>query len=392
MKQSFFTIAILFCLALLPGCNKSAGDVSEFKYEIVISDTLDELSWYDLFESVSYIPLKTDIPMGQIDQLVVRDGLMYVIADGLYCFDMEGNCKFRNANKGRARNEFLKPTSLSVYDGKVYVFDRYKNQMLVFDAHSGTYIDSFDVPGYMTYSWFNGDSYICKVLEPEDGGFFKCYSKDDINLQTSEFFPRKEDIGVMYGSTSWANDGLLCLSYLKNCAWKINGTDTVPYIKVRVPEKKRLSDKAISAMLSDYSSKGSYRVRDYATGVMCGLYNVTECDGFITGKVTDYEDSDYYVFFIYDKNTGHSYSYKRFALYEPWHKNPVLDRDNPAAGDGDCIYVVYSYDELTRKLLGEGNAPEDPKYRAAYEVYKNMTIDSNPFVARFELKEIKTTH
>ena len=144
MKQSFFTIAILICLALLPGCNKSAGDAAEFKYEIVLSDTLDEPSWYDLFESVSYIPLKTDIPMGQIDQIVVRDGLMYVIADGLFCFDMEGNCKFGNINKGRARNEFLKPSSLSVFDGKVFVYDRFKNQMLVFDAQSGSYIDSFD--------------------------------------------------------------------------------------------------------------------------------------------------------------------------------------------------------------------------------------------------------
>jgi hypothetical protein len=122
---------------------------------------------------------------------------------------------------------------------------------------------------------------------------------------------------------------------------------------------------------------------------MCGLYNVTECDGFITGMVTDYEDSDFHVLFIYDKNTGHSYSYKRLALYEPWHKNPISDRDNPAAGDGDCIYVVSSYDEVTRKILGEGNEPEDPKYRQAYEVYKSLTIDSNPFVARFELKEIK---
>ncbi len=389
MKQSFFTIAILICLALLPGCNKSAGDVSDFKYEIVISDTLDEPSWYDLFESVSYIPLKTDIPMGQIDQIVVRDGLMYVIADGLFCFDMEGNCKFGNINKGRARNEFLKPSSLSVYDGKVFVYDMFKNQMLVFDAQSGSYIDSFDVPGYMSHSWFNGASYICKDMDPKDGCFFKCYSKDDTNILTSEFFARKEDVGVMVGSTSWANDGLLCLSYIKNCAWKINGTDTVPYIKVTVPENKRLSDNAIPAMLSEYSSKGSYRVKDYATGVMCGLYYVTECDGFITGMVTDYEDSDFNVFFIYDKNTGHSYSYKRFALYEPWYQNPISERDNPAAGDGDCIYVVSSYDEVTRKILGEGNEPEDPKYRQAYEVYKSLTIDSNPFVARFELKEIK---
>ena len=174
MKQSFFTIAILICLALLPGCNKSAGDAAEFKYEIVLSDTLDEPSWYDLFESVSYIPLKTDIPMGQIDQIVVRDGLMYVIADGLFCFDMEGNCKFGNINKGRARNEFLKPSSLSVYDGKVFVYDMFKNQMLVFDAQSGSYIDSFDVPGYMSHSWFNGASYICKDMDPKDGCFFKC--------------------------------------------------------------------------------------------------------------------------------------------------------------------------------------------------------------------------
>jgi len=391
MRLSFSRIVLPVCLAIVCSCNKTDRNVRDFKYEIVVNETLDSPSWSDLFESVSYIPLKTDVPMGQVDQIVVYDSLMYVLADGLYCFDMDGNCKFRNNNKGRARNEFLKASSLSVYDGKAYVFDRYKYKMMVFDAKTGAFIDDMSVPGYKIYSWFNGNSYICSDADPQDADYtlFKCYSKDDINTQTAAFFPRKEDVGMMFGTTSWSGDGLICLSYVRNLAWKIMGADTVPYIKVTVPENKRIPDNIASSMIAD----GSRSVEDYTGAeVIYGLYYLTECDGFITATIFNHEKNNTsYIFLVYDKNTGKSCSYLTLRDKEPWQQFPIAGRDNPATGCGNSIYVAYMSESLSliKGVIGTGNEPADPRFLEPYEVFKGITNDGNPIVARYEFKPIE---
>lgn len=388
MKLSFSKIALPVCLALFCSCNNTIRNAADFKYEIVIGETLEIPSWYDLFESVSYIPLKTDNPMGNVNQIVVKNDLMYVLADGLYCFDMDGTCKFKNVNRGRARNEFLKASSLSVCDGKVFVYDRYKYRMLVFDAQNGDFIEDMDVPQFKTSVWFNGNSYISVDADPQDADYtlFKCYSKDDINTQTAAFFPKKEDVGVMFGTTTWTNDGLLCLSYIRNLAWKINGTDTVPYIKVTVPENRRVPDKIASAMIAD----GSRKVEDYmASGAICGLYYVTECEGFITGFVSDYGiGNTISVKFIYNKKTGKTCSFNVLEKMEPWQMLPVAERDYPSAGDANCIYSVRSSESLvlTKSILGIGNEPADSRFIEPFEVFKSAVDDGNPVVARFELK------
>ena len=61
MRKYIYIISFLCCLALVCNCNKSRPeDAVDFKYNITISETLDVPTWNSLFDSVSYIALKTD--------------------------------------------------------------------------------------------------------------------------------------------------------------------------------------------------------------------------------------------------------------------------------------------------------------------------------------------
>ena len=150
MKKSFSKLALLCLLALTTGCkNTNPDSISEFKYDITMTE-LTEPSWYDLVDSVSYITLKSPdgTAMGEIKQLIVNDDRIYVLADGFYCFDMQGNCLFKQTSKGRARNEFMDATSMSVSDGQLFIFDRIQNKGLFFEARTGRYISTVTPASY----------------------------------------------------------------------------------------------------------------------------------------------------------------------------------------------------------------------------------------------------
>ena len=139
MKKSFSALAMLCLIAMITGCNSTNPEsVSEFKYNITMTE-LTEPSWYDLVDSASYITLKSPdgTVMGEIKQLIVNDDRIYVLADGFYCFDMQGDCLFKQTSKGRARNEFIDASSMSVSDGLLFLYDRMQYKGLFFDALTG---------------------------------------------------------------------------------------------------------------------------------------------------------------------------------------------------------------------------------------------------------------
>lgn len=387
MKKTFFNAGLLCCLAMVCSCNKSRPEYAvDFEHNIIMGDTLDVPSWSSLVDSVCYIPLKTDdnAIMDEVEQLVVKDNLIYVLANGVYCFDMEGNCKFKIANRGRARNEYIEATTFSVSDGNVYLYDKMKQKVLVYNAETGKYIEDIDTPAGGRRVYFIGDTFIFDNVQSDAPQYarFKVYSKKKPDREKAGYFTENEHMGSKGGTCSWSNDGLLYSSYLRNLAWKINGTKCIPYIKVIIPEEKRLSDKNIRDMITDNTiNKDGYN----SSNAIYGLTYLAECDGFITGRLLG---SHSFIFFVYDKGTGNARFFSSYADSEPWKKLPVGE---VSAGDASCIYsIVTSEDVMLIKAIlgGVGNEPTEEKFRKAYNVINSIKKDDNPIVARFWLKRL----
>lgn len=384
--KSLFNLGLLCCLVLVCSCNKTRPeDAADFKYNITMGDTLDVPTWGSLIDSVCYIPLKTDSNtiMDVVEQLVVKDNLIYVLANGVYCFDMEGNCKFK-INKGRARNEFLNATTLSVSDGHLYLYDSSKHKGIVYDAQTGEFIENVDIPIGGRRVYFIGDYFIFDdvLSEGPENTRFKVYSKKRPDLEKAGYFSDKEHERSIGGTISWSNDGLIYSSYLRNLSWKINGKECIPYIKVIVPEGKRLPDKTINYMISE----GTNSLKEYnIPNAIYGLSYLAECDGFISGQLID-NKTNWSVFFIYDKETGNARFFNSLADKEPWQKNPIGE---VSAGDANCMYTIVTSESvmLSKEILGGvGNEPTEEKFRQAYNVIISVKEDDNPIVARFWLK------
>lgn len=181
MKKSFSNLALLCLLTLTISCNNSNPDgVSEFKYNITLTE-LTEPTWYDLVDSVSYIPLKSpdNTVMGEIKQLIVNNERIYLLADGFYCFDMEGNCLFKQTTKGRARNEFMDASSMSLSDGQLFIYDRMQYKGLFYNAQTGQYISTLNSTLHGRAGYCIGDYVIIHNLNDVDEARFIVISKDN---------------------------------------------------------------------------------------------------------------------------------------------------------------------------------------------------------------------
>lgn len=387
MEKQIFNICLLCCLTIITSCNKTKPeDATDYEYTITLADTLDVPSWDKMVDSVCYIPLKIEdnALMGEIEQFVVKDELIYLLANGIYCFDMSGKCKFKIANRGRARNEFIDPISFSVSDGNVYLYDKMKHKVMIYDALTGKYIEDVDIPIGGRRVYFLGDTFIFDDAQTDVKKYtrFKTYSKNKPDRVQDGYFSNKEFMGSIAGTCLWSNDGVIYSSYLRNLAWKINGNECIPYIKVIVPEKNRLSDKTINRMITDNTIYDS----GYNTeNAIYGLSYLSECDGFISGQLS-YDQS--FVFFIYDKETGNSKFFKMYSDPEAWKFFPI---GRGSTGDGNCLYSVVTANDavLTKKILGgTGNEPADERFRQAYDVIDSTEKDDNPIIARFWLSRI----
>ena len=386
MNKTIFNIGLFYCLVLI-SCNKTKPeDATDFKYTINMGDTLDIPSWESMIDSVSYISLKTDdnTIMGVVEQLVVKDGLIYVLANGVYCFDMEGNIKFKIANRGRARNEYIEATSFSVTDGKVNLYDKMKHKVMVYDANTGKYIEDVDTPNGGSKVYSIGESFIFDDVQSDIKKYtrFKVFPNNKPDRNKAGYFSEKEHVIPVRGSCSWSNDGLIYSSYLRNLAWKIDDKECIPYIKVNVPERNRLSDKTIKSMITDNTIFG----KDYNTHkAIYGLSFLAECKGFITGQLTDDEN---FIFFLYDKETGNSKFFSRYADSEAWKIFPIGEG---SIGDEDCMFSIVSSESLMLSkviLGGTGKEPTNEMFRKAYNVVSSIKKDDNPIVARFWLRRL----
>ena len=388
MKIHFFNILLICCVTIFSSCSKvRPEDATDYKFTIIMEDTLDVPSWDDMIDSVCYIPLNLDDNtfMGEIEQMVVKDELIYLLANGIYCFDMEGDCRFKITNRGRARNEFIDPASFSVADGNIYLYDKMKHKLIVYDAHSGKYIEDIETPIGGSRVYCTGDSFVFDDVQSDVKKYtrFKIYSKDKPDHKIAGYFSDKEHVIPVQGTCTWTNDGLIYSSYLRSLAWKINDNGCIPYIKVIIPERIRLSDKTIKNMITD----NTIFAKGYNTHkAIYGLSFLVECEEFITGRLSDDKN---YIFFLFDKITGNSKFFSKYVDSEGWKLFPIGEG---CAGDANCMYSVVSSESvlLTKAILGGlGKEPTDESFRKAYSVVNSIKKDDdNPIIARFWLSRL----
>ncbi len=145
----FFLFAILSVTAY---AQKEYTLDKEFLYHVSTNNILDVIDFNEVIEEYNYIPLNNvdGYIIGKIEQLFATDERIFVVtADGVYCYDFEGNPVYTITNKGNARNEFILCESVSISEDLLYMYDRGKMQIHVYETKKGKFLRNIASPSVL---------------------------------------------------------------------------------------------------------------------------------------------------------------------------------------------------------------------------------------------------
>lgn len=354
------------------------------------SEIIEKLSYPNLIEAYQYIPLETNSKciFGEIDDLLVANGLLYVISDGVYCFNMDGKLKFSINKKGHAQSEFVRVNSVSIKNNQLCIYDNSQWKVNVYDALTGFYKETIKLP-YSAISVF-GD--VDKLLidrstlpcteVPNDERFFVCSKKDPYEISGC-YLPQEilKQSAHIQGTKTTTLEGYLCSEYWENRVWKITPEGVSCLFQIDLPANNSLSEKT-----RDYLSQaGQIQIADVPSEKYWGLTNVHESQDFIIGNLTCKGGQ---AFLVFDKTTLNSVVFKNISQVKDWQPLPISIR----ATDSEFFYSVIPADELclVRDIKDSIDSPleSDMEY-ASYNIYKSIHESDNPVVIKYRIKHIE---
>ena len=340
--------------------------------------TKEPLDFNDIIEETKYVPLKMakGYVIGEIVQLLASDDkIMVVTADGVYCYDFEGNPIYKITSKGHARNEFLLCEKITINDSLLYMYDRGKFQTHVYDARTGEFLHNIKCP-YASIIYRIGNAF---VVEDRFHDFisnvkerFFVYNEDFSKMKYMAF-GKEQHFSNLGTPTSLGNECLLYCDYYEGKLYKIMSDKVISYLQIDCNANYRNTPEEIhQAIKSSKCNKENLH----------GFELVCETDSHIFGqfrlKGTTYQ-------FLFDKNSQH---YKIGSYFKTMEKHQVwyyFGTDVPYANN-KYMFRAFTPEQISYYQI------DNPPLPPTHPDYNNQKIvmkckpDDNPIIAFYKFK------
>lgn len=232
-------IIVSICLSIA-SCTLKTDSESGFYYHPEVEIINSDLRFDDIIEDFKYIKLETNDSclIGEVKQLIIHKSRIYVLSDGVFCFNMDGKFQFAISKKGRGPGEFLQILNFGIDDDRLYLNSPRK--ILFYDSNSGEYLKSVDTDYYIKYLCLDENSMYMDVLpipqnKPDQiGRFFISQMNDQKMIEgvlpdiIDNFIAQPF---VTYNQCLYYSDPLLIQVY------KTHNKAVVPYIHFQFGDK-----------------------------------------------------------------------------------------------------------------------------------------------------------
>jgi|GEM_PF-3839425 len=131
-------VVIITLLIQCSRVSKEPPSQNEISIRISPEFRTETLKMSDLYDVIKYLPLQTDEDciFGNITKLIVKDHCFWIFDDltnSIFCFDENGNYKFKISDEGKGPGEYLKINDFIYYNKCIYVLDVGSGKILVYD-------------------------------------------------------------------------------------------------------------------------------------------------------------------------------------------------------------------------------------------------------------------
>ena len=383
IRKKIYLLINLVISVFLCSCNGENDTFSSPRYDAFLEDIEDSIPFEQVVESYEYIKLEKNdrCIIGDIDQLIVKDTLLYVLSNGIHCFNLDGSHNFSINKKGHASSEFTHIKTMSVMENIICAFDDVQNKLIYYDGETGEYIRKLQLPERFPLVFGFGDKIIVdrRSFPCEDAANderFLVYDIDNLKKPYKLFINDLESKKVAHGTLTADDDGLLFSSIVNNTVWKITPSTLTEYFRINVPEKYSLSTSQKQSLINGE--------QEDVKGKLFYLSFVNENPKFIIGRLILNED---YVFIVYDKKEDSMIAFKEISNLKKW-KNPPLDI---IASDNNAFYAAILPEDISliKDISDSIEIPSTQQDTIAYNTWCSVTNEDNPIIVKYKLKTIK---
>lgn len=372
----------LFLILVLLSCSKKTGSNQDFTFHPIVNVISEELKFNDLIEDYKYIKLETNenCLIGEIKQLELYKSKIYILTDGIYCFNLEGKFLFAINQKGRGPSEFIQIANFSIDEDKIYLNSPRK--IMSFDINTGTFLKSYPTDYYIKYLCCDGNKIYIDVLRnpknfPESVG--RVFGSDLNNLKSIKAF--LPDIGdkrmgnefIGYNKQLYYSDPLL------NQVFRIHNDQVEKYIFFDFGDKNPTEADIISLLPENRKT-----FMGYSKAVQ--LKYVYETPEFVRASIFLAQKE---LTILFDKKSNKSIAWDavkcgRGESYQYFTYNIMAAYENYF-----CTALPAAFIHSSKVRMNETNlslSPNHSEYKN-YDIIMRTEIMDNPIIAMYKFRK-----
>lgn len=386
MKSTLINVYwALFVVLCLVGCvsNTSKNNVEEECTELIIPEIKDSVCFSDVIEEYQYIPLskKDGYTIGEISQVIISDGKIYISSDGVFCFDMKGNPLFRINEKGNKKSEIMKGTSISIEDGILYLYDEAKRVIHKYNSQNGKFIENISLPEavkgiFKIKEGFIAETFSCTSEFYEGVARFLAYDNSDFSNGPQKKYLSDDLYNFpIYGQVTFNNANVLFSDYFNNKVYKIDNNGCSLSYHITFNGNSTLPSNVINEMIANRNLIAENNDYQY------GLIDMYENQDFFVGDI----QGGIRCKVIYNKKSNNSVAFKRFYSSSRYQMAPYKF---VGANNGYFIHIIPTeVIMICKNTCGFGEIlPSDNPDFEKQRILMNCNADENPIIALYKFK------
>ena len=381
LRNVYWTLFVVLCLV---GCISNTSTVEEECTELIISEIKDSVCFSDVIEEYQYIPLsnRDGYTIGEISQVLISEGKIYILSDGVFCYDMKGNPLFRINEKGGEKSEILKGTSISIEDGILYLYDERKRVIHKYNSKNGKFIEnvslSESIKGiYKIKDCFVAETFSCTSEFYEGIARFLVYDNCNFSNGPQKIYLSDDLYNFpIYGQVTFNNANVLFSDYFNNKVYKIDNDSCSLSYHINFNGFSALPSNVINDMVEQRNL-------------------IAEDNDYQYGLVDMYENQDFFVGdiqggirckVIYNKNSNNSVAFKRLYSSSRYQMAP---HKFVGTNNGYFIHAIPAETIIMyKKIFGFGDIlPSDNPDSEKQRILMNCNADDNPIIALYKFKK-----
>ena len=237
MKTKQFILLSCFCLFLL-SCVSETKITDQIQLDVIpYNGTEMDVDKYISFEDTTILYVSDNVVSSNMEDACVDDSTIYILdkQNNIMAFDSKtGSMKCSINNVGHGRGEYIRPKSICVSDGRLYVLDRSGRGILQYDENL-RFIKKIKFDNYLILDFIkiDGGFVLYNIAPNKDVKTIVVMDENGVVKNSYSFNPEEFPEKILTDKLFVRTDrGIFFMDIISNTLYELHGDDIYPVVGI----------------------------------------------------------------------------------------------------------------------------------------------------------------